>query len=162
MKQTGFYCIKDKFFDDMGEPFLKNNKAERRPHYYCFRDEQNGLCWMIPLSGRVAKYRRLIAERESVSKPCDILHILTLDNGRDSVFLIQDMFPVTDEYISREFTINGAPLRLTSEKAAGIIERKARKVMKLLMHGVKFTPTQPDIAGILKKLAIKNKEASEN
>lgn len=26
MKKTGFYIIKDKFFDDMSDPYLKGNK----------------------------------------------------------------------------------------------------------------------------------------
>ena len=29
MKKTGFYIIKDKFFEDMLDPYLKRNKAER-------------------------------------------------------------------------------------------------------------------------------------
>ena len=36
MKKTGFYIIKDKFFVDMPDPYLKGNKAGNRPHYYCF------------------------------------------------------------------------------------------------------------------------------
>lgn len=27
MKKTGFYIIKDKFFEDMPDPYLKGNKA---------------------------------------------------------------------------------------------------------------------------------------
>ena len=34
MKKTGFYIIKDSFFDDMNEPYLKGNKEGNRPHYY--------------------------------------------------------------------------------------------------------------------------------
>ncbi len=41
---------------------------------------------------------------------------------------------------------------LTSEHAAREIERKARKVMGMLKRGIKFTPTQPDVMVILKKL----------
>ena len=43
-------------------------------------------------------------------------------------------------------------MRLTSEHAAREIERKPRKVMGMLKRGIKFTPTQPDIMAILKKL----------
>ena len=28
MKKTGFYIIKDKFFEDMSDPYLKGNKAD--------------------------------------------------------------------------------------------------------------------------------------
>nr|WP_296156171.1 hypothetical protein [uncultured Blautia sp.] len=41
---------------------------------------------------------------------------------------------------------------LTSEHVARIIESKARKVMGMLKRGIKFTPTQPDIMAMLKKL----------
>ena len=35
MKKTGFYIIKDFFFEDMDEPYLKGNKEGNRSHYYC-------------------------------------------------------------------------------------------------------------------------------
>ena len=50
MKKTGFYIIKDIFFEDMSDPYLKGNKAGNRPHYYCFEDTNTGIYWMIPLS----------------------------------------------------------------------------------------------------------------
>ena len=119
MKKTGFYIVKDKFFEDMSDPYLKGNKAGNRLHYYCFEDY---------------KYRDI------------------QDDSRESAFLIQDMFPMTEEYIEREYTIAGNHLMLTSEHTAREIERKARKVMGMLKRGIKFTPTQPDIMAIMKKL----------
>ncbi|MGL5258762.1 MAG: hypothetical protein ACRC7V_01510 [Lachnospiraceae bacterium] len=75
-----------------------------------------------------------------------------MDDSRESAFLIQDMFPITEKYIEREYTIAGNHLILTSEHTAEIIEQKARKVLAMLKRGVKFTPTQPDVLSILKKL----------
>ena len=43
MKKTGFYIIKDRFFEDMPDPYLKGNKAGNRPHYYCFEDNTTGI-----------------------------------------------------------------------------------------------------------------------
>ena len=77
---------------------------------------------------------------------------LKLDDSRQSVFLIQDMFPITDEYIEREYTIAGNHLMLTSEHTAKEIEQKAKKVMGMLKRGVKFMPTQPNVIAILEKL----------
>ena len=88
-------------------------------------------------------------------KSCDILHIIRLDNGKESVFLIQDMFPITEEYIERKYTIGHNHLILTSEHSAIEIEKKAKKVMNMLKKGIKFTPTQPDVKKIISKL-IKN------
>ena len=152
MKKTGFYIIKDTFFEDMSDPYLKGNKTGNRPHYYCFEDTSTGIYWMIPLSSRIDKYRRLIEKKEKAGRSCDIIHIVKLDDSRESAFLIQDMFPIIEEYIEREYTIAGNHLMLTSEHTAREIERKARKVMGMLKRGIKFTPTQPDVMAILKKL----------
>ena len=126
MKKTGFYIIKDKFFE--------------------------GIYWMIPLSSRIDRYKQIMEKKEKARKHCDILHIVKLDNSRESAFLIQDMFPITEEYIEREYTIAGNHLMLTSEHTAKEIEQKARKVMGMLKRGIKFTPTQPDVMAILENL----------
>ena len=152
MKKTGFYIIKDKFFEDMPDPYLKRNKAGSRPHYYCFEDTNTDIYWMIPLSSRIDKYRRIMVKKEKAGKPCDILHIVKLDDSRESAFLIQDMFPITEDYIEREYTIAGNHLMLTSEHTAREIEQKAGKVMGMLKRGIKFTATQPDVMSILDKL----------
>lgn len=62
------------------------------------------------------------------------------------------MFPITEEYIEQKYTIAKNPLMLTSEHTVKEIELKAKKVMGMLKRGVKFTPTQPDVMAILKKL----------
>lgn len=107
---------------------------------------------MIPLSSRIDKYKRIMEKKEKAGKPCDILHIVKLDDSRESAFLIQDMFPITEEYIDREYTITGNHLMLTSEHTAKEIEQKARKVVGMLKRGIKFTPTQPDVMSILENL----------
>ena len=152
MKKTGFYIIKDKFFEDMSDPYLKGNKAGNRPHYYCFEDTNTGIYWMIPLSSRIDKYSRIMEKKEKAGKPCDILHIVKLDDSRESAFLIQDIFLITEEYIEREYTFAGNHLMLTSENTAREIEKKARKVIGMLKRGIKFTPTQPDVMAILERL----------
>lgn len=152
MIERGFYIVKDKFFKDMNDPYLKGNKEANRPHYYCFKDEGTGLYWMIPLSSRIEKYKKIMNKKITSGKPCDILHIIKLDNDKESVFLIQDMFPITEENIERKYTIGNNHLTVTSEHSALEIEKKAKKVMNLLKKGVKFTPTQPDINAIINKL----------
>ena len=77
---------------------------------------------MIPLSSRVEKYRRIVEKKEKSGRSCDILHIVKSDDSRESVFLIQDMFPITEKYIEREYTIAGNHLMLTSEHTAKVIK----------------------------------------
>ena len=43
MEQFGFYIIKDEFFFKFNDPYLKGNKDQNRPHYYCFKDDIDGL-----------------------------------------------------------------------------------------------------------------------
>ena len=135
--------------------YLKGNKAGKRPHFYCFEESTTGIYWMIPLSSKVDKFKRIIEQKEKVGKPCDILHIVKLDDDRESAFLIQDMFPITEEYVEREYTIAGNHLMLTSEHTVKDVEQKARKVVGMLKRGVKFTPTQPDVMKIIEKLTNK-------
>lgn len=152
MIERGLYIIKEEFFKDMNDPYLKGNKESNRPHYYCFKEEQTGLFWMIPLSSKIDKYKRIMNKKIESGKPCDIIHIIKLDNGKESAFLIQDMFPITKNYIEREYTIANNHLTVTSEHSVIEIEKKARKVMNMLKKGIKFTPTQPDIIKIVDKL----------
>lgn len=144
MIERGFYIIKDKFFQDMNDPYLKGNKEANRPHYYCFKEEKTGLFWMIPLSSKIDKYKKIMNKKLESGKPCDIIHIIKLDNGKESVFLIQDMFPITENYIEREYTIAHNHLLVTSDHSAIEIEKKAKKVMNMLKRGIKFTRTQPN------------------
>lgn len=152
MKKTGFYIIKNTFFEIMNDPYLKGNKEEKRPHYYCFEESETGIFWMIPLSSRIEKYQRIIDKREKQGKRCDILYIAKLADGRESVFLLQDMFPITEKYIEREYTVGGQHFILTSESTVKQIESKAKRVMKLLKNGIQFMPTQPDVNRIYMKL----------
>ena len=151
MVKAGFYIIKDQFFEDMNDPYLKGNKKGNRPHYYCFQDSDE-LYWMIPLSSKIAKYQKIMDNKINNGKSCDIIHIVKLDNGKKSAFLIQDIFPITERYIEREYSISGKHLILTSEHSINEIERKAKKVIAMLKRGIKFIPTQPDINAIIEKL----------
>ena len=74
------------------------------------------------------------------------------EGNRPHYYCFQDMFPITEEFIEREYTIAGNHLMLTSEHSVKEVETKARKIMGLLKRGVRFIPTQPDINEIIKKL----------
>ena len=104
------------------------------------------------MSSKLEKYKKIIETKELKGKPCDTLHIAKLDNNKESVFLIQDMFPITSQYIEREYTIAGNHLKITSEHLAKKIDKKSRKVLSLIKKGIKFTPTQPNAMEIYIKL----------
>ncbi|MBD5141478.1 MAG: hypothetical protein HDT25_08705 [Ruminococcus sp.] len=148
MKKFGFYIIKDEYFTRFNDPYLKGNKEENRPHYYCFEDETNGLYWLIPMSSRAEKYKNIIHKKQEQHKPCDILHVCKLSNDREAVFLIQDMLPVTDKYILRPYTFAGEPLMLIKDEDRRIVAKKAKRLLKLIQRGVKIMPLQADVMKI--------------
>ena len=72
-----------------------------------------------------------------------------------SVFLIQNMFPITKNYVESQYIRNKIPIRL-SNKLQNEIIYKANKVLNLYNHGMKNI-IFPDIDKILKQL-LKNKD----
>lgn len=152
MTESGFYIVSDKFFNRFHNIDLKGNKKENRPFYYAFKDKKTGLFWLVPMSSRIEKYKAIVIKRERNNKPCDIIHIAKLDNGRESVFLIQDMFPITEEYVLREYTIAENHFRVTSESLAKVINKKAKHVLEMIKKGIKFTPDSPDVLLLESKL----------
>ena len=107
---------------------------------------------MIPLSSKVEKYRKIMNKIITSKNYCDLIHIVKLDNNKESVFLIQDIFPITEKYIDREYTIAGNHLKITAIHSVNEIEKKAKKVIKLIKNGVIFTPTQPNVKNIINKI----------
>lgn len=152
MVEHGFYIIDDRFFEDFPDPYLKGNKEEKRPHYFTIQDKKTGLYWFIPMSSQVDKYRKILSLREERKQPCDILHIAKLDNGKESVFLIQDIFPVSEKYVKKKYTIAGNHLRVTSEKLAKTIDKKAKRILSLIKRKVVLLPTQPNTLKIEQEL----------
>ncbi|MBT2618983.1 MULTISPECIES: type III toxin-antitoxin system CptIN family toxin [unclassified Bacillus (in: firmicutes)] len=145
------YTIKDEYFEDFPDPNLKNNKGESRPNYFVFEDDNKEILWFIPLSSRIEKFERIIDNRESKGRPCDIAHICNV-GSRKQAFVIQDMFPATKDYIQKEYTVNRNPYRLVNEKDIKTIENKASRIKNLIDRGIKFMPTQPNVKEIENQL----------
>ena len=152
MEQFGFYVIKDEFFEKFNDPYLKGNKDQNRPHYYCFKDEADGLYWIIPMSSKVEKYKAVIAHKKEMHKPCDLLYVCKLSNDKENAFLVQDMFPITEKYILRPYTFAGNPLKLINETDRQIIGSKAIRILNLIERKVPFNKFQPDVLKIKETL----------
>lgn len=151
---NGFYILKDEYFEIMQDPNLKNNKDGNRPFYYCLQDNNNkDLFWMVPLSSRVEKFRTIIEKKISENKPCDGIYICKLPSGKESVFLIQDIFPIYSRFVEREYTLAGNHLILPYENDIKAISKRASKICALVKRGIKLTPTSPDIIKILSILS---------
>lgn len=144
----GLYFISDAFFQKVQDPYLKiNYENTKRPHYFAFNDNKNGLYWLVPCSSKIEKFEQLIRKKQEQHKPTDAIKIVKIFNTK-TVLLFQDMFPVTDSYISGQYIKGGQPVKIADPKLIHELEKTAHKIIILLHKGIRFTPTQPDILKI--------------
>lgn len=144
------YFIEDAFFELVADPYLMiNYDTTMRPHYYAVRDPKTALLWMIPLSSRVKKYETLIADRKKRKKQTMGARIIKLQ-GKKSVLLFQNMFPVCEKFIAEQYYKWGVPVSLADPKQIKAIEQQTLHVIEMFRSGVKFLSTQPDALRIEK------------
>lgn len=156
MDNGHFYFINDQYYIDFPDKMLMQNRetinsqAHDRPCFYTFYDESTGLYWMIPLSSQVSKYRKLYNQKIQKYKRCDTLefgYVL----GHEKAFLIQNMCPITPNYIKNEYIDNFAniPVRVDGALEKKLI-KKSKRVIALQRKGVKLI--FPDVLSIEAKL----------
>ena len=155
-----FYFIKDSFFDVIDDPKLMKNKenGNKRPCYYCFKSkEYSNIIWFIPVSTKIDKYQNIYEKK--LKKQIKLGKTPSIDTivfgnvaNTYSVFLIQNMFPVTEEYVESQYIKNKVAIKLSNKLQTEIIG-KATKVLNLYNHGMKNI-VFPDIDKILEKLLI--------
>lgn len=152
MDNGHFYYINDQYFIDFPDPFLMQNKenikgqAHDRPCFYAFQDISTGLYWMIPFSSQVSKYRNYYNKKMQRYHRCDTLefgYVL----GYEKAFLIQNMCPITPNYIKNKYIDNIAniPVRIDGTLERKLIE-KAKRVLALQRKGIKLV--FPDVLKI--------------
>ncbi len=153
-----FYFIKDSFFDIMADKELMQNKenGNKRPCYYCIKSKKhNNIIWFIPVSTKIDKYReiynRKIQKQIKLGKnPSVDTIVFGYIANTYSAFLIQNMFPITLEYIESQYIKNKVPVKVANKLNIELIN-KVNKVLNLYNKGMKNI-IFPDIDEILKKL----------
>ena len=112
--ETGhFYFISDDFYQkyDTDRKLMQNkestdSKSHRRPCFFSFPDKnERNIYWLVPISSKIEKYRKIHdskvekqQKRGAVAPKCHTIRFGKV-MGRDTAFLIQNMFPVTGAYI---------------------------------------------------------------
>nr|DAX47787.1 MAG TPA: hypothetical protein [Caudoviricetes sp.] len=158
MQEGHFYFINDQYFIDFPDKCLMQNKetiagvVHDRPSFLSFTDLSTGLQWMIPISSRVSKYRNIYNRKTANGKKCDTIAFGDV-LGQERAFLIQNMCPITPEYIKNEYldSVTRIPVRLSGNKEAEIIQ-KARKVLSLVKQKNMAFLIFPDVLTIERKL----------
>ncbi|MEY8742840.1 type III toxin-antitoxin system CptIN family toxin [Bacillales bacterium AN1005] len=151
IKQHYIYKIKDEYFEKFPDPHLLYNKGENRPNYYVFEGDNKNILWFVPLSSQTEKWESILEDRKQKGKPTDIAHVCQV-GPKKQAFVIQDMFPITKDYIRDEYFVRRQPYYLANPKDIKIVEDKAQKIYDLIKHGVKFTRTPPNTKSIEQEL----------
>lgn len=113
--KTGYlYHIKDEYFDIVNDESLMRNheKGKKRPTYFAIKD--NNILWFIPVSSKVDKYQKIIDRKIKKYGFCNTIIIRKIAE-EDAVILFQNAFPTLEKYIDHIHTINGIPLRISTD-----------------------------------------------
>ena len=145
MKTGNFYFIKDDYYDRFPNCGLMGNKdadevgEHGRPCFYCF--EADGYFWMVPISSKIEKYTTLYEEKKKRYDEYDGLRFGYV-NGQYRAFLIQNVCPVSKEYIDCQYMIenNSVPVTVNG-KLASEINGIVRKVIRLNKKGIRIVLT---------------------
>lgn len=114
VEQGYSYHIKDSFFEYIGDSFLMSNKDYKnyRPHYYAINDPKYAnILWMIPISSRIEKYKKIIESKINKNGKCNTI-VIGRFGGRESAFLIQNAFPIKEKYLDHIHTIEGNAIKV--------------------------------------------------
>lgn len=150
------YFIKDEYFVDFPYDYLMENKdivdgkIHNRPCFYSAIDN-NGILWFIPVSSKIDKYQKEYDKKMAKYNRDPDTIVFGFVRGNKNAFLIQNMFPVTIEYLNNVYIDVGtnAPVIL-STKLKEDLEQKARKVLNIHRRGKKLI--FPDVLEIERKL----------
>ncbi len=145
MNTGSFYFIKDEYYERFSNCGLMGNKgadekgAHGRPCFYCF--EADGYFWMVPISSKTEKYAALYEEKKKRYKEYDGLRFGYV-NGKYRAFLIQNVCPVSKEYIDCQYMIENNTVPVTiHNKLSAEINRIVRKIIRLNKRGIKIVLT---------------------
>lgn len=156
MTEGNFYFLSDQYFFDFSDSKLMSNKetaegiSHDRPCFCAFQDSKTGLFWLVPISSKIQKFRRIYQNKVNKYGRCDTIdfgYVL----GHEKAFLLQNMCPVLDRYIKNEYF---DPVHMNPVKLDGAFERqliqKAHKVLALQRKGISLI--FPDVFLIENKL----------
>ena len=137
IKEGYFYFIKDEFFEKFNNYDLMQNKenGNKRPCYFCFKDKSNpDIIWFVPISSKVEKYKKIYENKLKTRKQV-YNFVFGQVMGVEKVFLIQNIFPTTQEYILERYVMNGVEVNISKSLKRQVVET-AKTVIELAKIGV--------------------------
>lgn len=127
-----FYFIKDEFFDVFKDYGLMVNKenGNKRPCYFCFRDKYNKeIIWFVPISTKYEKYQKIYEYKKQKQRRV-YNFVFGEVVGKKSVFLIQNIFPTTEEYILEKYITENKDVEIALNVRNKVIAYSRQVIMK--------------------------------
>ena len=132
-----FYFIKDIFFDKFKGYKLMENKenGNKRPCFFCFNDPKDEtIIWFVPISSKVDKYK-VIYENKKKNRKKVYNFVFGKVLGKEKTFLIQNIFPTTEEYIESKYQSKKQDVEIAESLKEEIIGT-SMTVIKLAQKGI--------------------------
>ena len=156
-----FYYLKESYYIDFPDPNIQRNhetidgEKHNKP-CFCAIPGDNDIYWLIPISSKIEKYHAIAQKKIEKYGKCDAI-VFGEVLGYEKAFLVQNMIPVTDEYILEEyFSKANVPVKVKQGIEKDLI-KNAKSLLNKQRHGVNVI--FPDVIAIENKL--KEKENNE-
>ena len=98
MEKGNFYFIDEQYFIDFPDPYLEKNREilngsfHDRPYYYAVKDARKDLYWMIPISSKVKKYRKVYNEKSKKYESSFIKYLASEEAKLEKLLENQELF----------------------------------------------------------------------
>ena len=153
MKQGQFYFIADDFYNiyDIDHTLMKNKEiidgAEHgRPCFFAFQDSKKPkIFWCIPISSKLSKYKTIYDKKlenqrkRGLSNPkCNTICFGDV-LGLPRAFLIQNIFPIIEKYITSVYLDRNTQTPVTIEPGTErLVINNAKEILRLVNRGYKY------------------------
>ncbi len=155
MLKAQLYFLSDQYYLDFPDDKLMKNKdmldgsPHNRPCFFAFPDSRlPSIYWIIPISSQYEKFKKIEQEKTKRYGHCNTIRFGTV-SGRNTAFLIQNMCPATQSYLTAYTDKNNIPIQIDGRIAADVT-KNARQVLALARRGAKVI--FPDIFSIYRTL----------
>jgi len=151
IKQGYSYHIKDEYFELVQDKKLMSNKenGSYRPNFYAIEDVNNSnIFWLIPISSQVSKFTNILNNKLAKFGKCFTI-VIHYFGGDERVFLIQNAFPITADYLDHIHTVQGIPITV-HEELDKILQTNLRSALAFHRKGIRLI--FPDIDRIYKMM----------
>lgn len=138
-----FVFLTDQYYSDFGDKNISlghnpsgSNEKSGRPCFFAFPDPSDlKISWVVPVSSQYQKYEAIVNQKIRKRGFCNTI-ILGELNGHSTAFLIQNMCPVTENYIASVYLHHGTTPVQIDQRTSWRIMRDAKRILEKTKAGV--------------------------